>query len=222
MAESTKAERTTLDAATILAGEGVFTPDAASVAARVIWIGEVMESTGSTATQVAGDVDAYYELKGTKNPRGYGRASLVNSATTGKLWEGTGLGKAQGTYAPVGTGDEKRVKGTHIQLIDRLDSARNAHGAKTVKALITATLESLKTDVSKSVAYSAVMDALGALIESPVQSESKAPKALTIADVINLLTKAHDVAYDLGFSELATGAIRDALDVVSREGQPGE
>lgn len=211
---STTTERTTLDESTITAGADLFAPDAASVAARVLWVIDVTESTGSNATQVAADIDAYYQLKGTANPRGYGRASIVNSATTGKLWDRTTLGKGQGTYS---TADGKSSKGTHIQLIDRLDSARNAHGAKTVGRLIDETLESLATNVAKGVKYGAVMDALQALIDSPVVKDQKSPKVPTIADVINLLTKAHDLAEQIDLSEAVCGAISDAIEITGRE-----
>lgn len=174
-----KTERTPLAADAITGAATLFAPAAGDVAARVQWTLDAMSSTGSTATQIAGDVDAYYQTQGKRNPRGFGRASIVNSASTGDLWGRTGCGMTK-----VKDSTEPGGYATHVTLIDALDSARNAHGKKTVQKLIDATAETLQTEVTATNRYRAMLDAVRALIDAPTEETQKKDTVPTFATFV--------------------------------------
>lgn len=161
-----KVEATPLTEAQIEQAVGIFAPSNADVASRVTFVLDTMDANGCTAKDVFTSVKAHYDLLGKRLPRGMALASVTNSATTGKLWTLSGIGRTKVTA--------DNVTRTYADMIGLIDTARNAHDKRTVQALITETLSTLQTDVKPAVRYRALWDALEALVErAPESKESK-------------------------------------------------
>lgn len=171
MAEKT--EPTALTTDEIQQGVDTFAPSNADIAARTVWVGETMEAHGQTAKGVFDAVAAHYALQGKPAPRGMRKASVTNAATNYALWGATGVGhthvKADGATR------------TYADMIGLIDATRHNHGAKTVKALIRETLDTLATDVKPAARYGAFWDALTALDARTPEETVKTPPVPSIA-----------------------------------------
>lgn len=201
-------ERTPLSADVIESGASLFAPDVRETTARVEWVAAQCESTGSNATQIAGDIEAHYSLKGRKSPRGYGRASIVNAGTVVKLWGLAGIGKTSDkTYQRANV---KSAGLTYMHVIDALDAARADHGGKRVTQLLKELNESLSTDVDKTVRLVAVWEAVQALIETtPEQGD---PPVATFATFAGAVKRAETI-----WDQLSDAVIEEGIAALTPE-----